>query len=64
MQGAFFYKDIAAVVGADVLDGVIGRFYKRHRNKAAGMQDMVDAIRTETGFDPKAISTSRLRKRF
>ena len=64
MQGAFFYKDVAAVVGADVLDGVIGRFYKKHKNQAAGMQDMVDAIKAETGFDPKAIVTARLRKRF
>jgi aminopeptidase N len=64
MQGAFFYKDVAAAVGPDVLDGVIGRFYKKHKNKAAGMQDMVDAIKAETGFDPKAIVTARLRKRF
>ncbi len=64
MQGAFFYKDVAVAVGPDVLDGVIGRFYKKHKNKAAGMQDMVDAIKAETGFDPKAIVTARLRKRF
>jgi len=64
MQGAFFYKDVAAVVGPEVLDGVIGRFYTKYKNKAAGMQDMVDAIKTETGFDPKAIVTARLRKRF
>ena len=64
MQGAFFYKDVAAAVGPEVLDGVIGRFYKKYKNKAAGMQDMVDAIKAETGFVPKAIVTTRLRKRF
>ncbi len=64
MQGAFFYKDVAAKVGAEVLDGVIGRFYKKYRNKAASMQDMVDAIKRETGFDPRAIVDARLRKRF
>jgi aminopeptidase N len=64
MQGAFFYKDVAAMVGPDVLDGVIGRFYKKYKNKPAGMQDMVNAIKTETGFDPKAIVAARLRKRF
>jgi aminopeptidase N len=64
MQGAFFYKDVAEAVGAEVLDGVIARFYVKYKNKAAGMQDMVDAIKTETGFDPKAIVTARLRKRF
>lgn len=64
MQGAFFYKDVAAAVGADVLDGVIGRFYKTYKNKPARMQDMVDAIKRETGFDPKAIVEARLRKQF
>lgn len=64
MQGAFFYKDVAAVVGADVLDGVIGRFYRAHKNKAASMQGMIDAIERDTGFDPTPIANARLRKRF
>ncbi|MCX5747313.1 MAG: peptidase M1, partial [Proteobacteria bacterium] len=64
MQGAFFYKDVAAAVGADVLDGVIGRFYRAHMNQPAGMQDMVDAIIADTGFDPRALVASRLRKKF
>jgi len=64
MQGAFFYKDVADVVGADVLDGVLGRFYQAHVNEAAGMQDMIDAIIDETGFDPTAIAEARLRTRF
>ena len=57
-------KDVAAEVGADVLDGVIGRFYQRHKNKPAGMQDMIDAIEAETGFDPTPIAEARLRKQF
>jgi Peptidase family M1 domain len=64
MQGAFFYKDVAAQVGADVLDGVIGRFYVKYKNKAAGMQDMIDAIKRETGFDPTPLAEQRLRKQF
>jgi aminopeptidase N len=64
MEGAFFYKDVAAAVGADVLDGVISRFYKKYKNKPASMQDMVDAIKRDTGFDPKAIVEARLRKQF
>ena len=64
MQGAFFYKDVADKIGADVLDGVIGRFYRKYKNKPAGMQDMVNAIKAETGFDPKAIVEARLRKQF
>jgi aminopeptidase N len=64
MQGAFFYKDVAARVGPAVLDGVIGRFYVKYKNKAAGMQDMIDAIKRETGFDPTPIAEQRLRKQF
>jgi hypothetical protein len=64
MQGAFFYKDVAAKVGVDVLDGVIGRFYQAHKTKPARMQDMIDAIKRDTGFDPTPIAEARLRKQF
>jgi hypothetical protein len=64
MQGAFFYKDVAAQVGVDVLDRVIGRFYVAHKNQPAGMQDMIDAIKADTGFDPTPIAEARLRKKF
>ncbi|MDB4952944.1 MAG: hypothetical protein JWO36_513 [Myxococcales bacterium] len=64
MEGAYFYKDVAAQVGADVLDGVLHRFYLAHRGKAAGMQDMVNAIKADTGFDPAQLVKDRLRKKF
>jgi aminopeptidase N len=64
MEGAFFYKDVAAQVGVDVLDGVIGRFYRAHHNQPAGMQDMIDAIKTDTGFDATDLAEARLRKKF
>jgi hypothetical protein len=64
MQGAFFYKDVAAKVGVDVLDGVIGRFYRAHKNQAASMQQMIDAIKRDTGYDPTPIARARLRKQF
>jgi aminopeptidase N len=64
MEGAFFYKDVAAAVGADVLDGVLARFYLAHRGQAASMQDMIDAIQADTGFDPSNLVETRLRKQF
>ena len=64
MQGAYFYKDVAAQIGAAKLDQIIGDFYKAHRNKPAGMQDMIDAIKAASGFDPTPIAQARLRKRF
>jgi aminopeptidase N len=64
MEGAYFYKDVAAKIGADALDGVLHDFYAAHRGQPAGMQDMIDLIKTETGFDPSQIVTDRLRKQF
>ena len=64
MEGAYFYKDVAAKVGPEVLDGVLARFYVAHVGQAAGMQDMIDAIKADTGFDPSALVESRLRKKF
>jgi aminopeptidase N len=64
MQGAFFYKDVAAQIGAEKLDKIISDFYKANRNKAAGMQQMIDAIKAATGYDPTPIAEARLRKRF
>jgi aminopeptidase N len=64
MQGAFFYKDVATQVGAAKLDAVLSKFYMTHKNKAAGMQQMIDLIKAETGFDPTPIATARLRKKF
>lgn len=64
MQGAFFYKDVAEQIGAEVLDGVLSRFYLAHKNQPAGMQDMIDAIKADTGFDAMPIAEARLRKKF
>ncbi len=64
MEGAFFYKDVAAQVGADRLDGVLHDFYLAHAGEAAGMQQMVDAIRRDTGFDPSPLVEARLRRKF
>jgi aminopeptidase N len=64
MQGAFFYKDVAAKVGVEALDHVLSNFYNAHKNQAAGMQQMIDAIKAETGFDPTPIAEARLRKHY
>jgi aminopeptidase N len=64
MEGAFFYKDVAAAVGADKLDQVFHDFYAAHRGRAAGMQDMIDLIEQETGFDASALVAARLRHKF
>jgi hypothetical protein len=61
MKGAFFYRAVADEVGADVLDGVLASFFEAHAGQAAGMQDMLDLIRAQTGFDPSALADGWLR---
>jgi aminopeptidase N len=62
-QGAFFYKDVATHVGVAELDRVIGTFYRTYAGRAAGMQDMLDMIEAETGFDPTTLAEGHLRVR-
>lgn len=62
-QGAFFYKAVAAEVGADQLDAVLAKFYQANVGRAAGMQDMLDLIEAETGFDPAQLAQRHLRVR-
>jgi hypothetical protein len=62
MKGAYFYRSVAAEIGADELDRVLSRFFELHAGEAAGMQDMLDLILAETGFDPSALADGWLRQ--
>ena len=61
IRGAFFYRAVARKVGADVLDEVLATFYRAHAGKAARMSDMLETIRTETGYDPTTCAQMWLR---
>jgi len=61
MKGAFFYKAVAAEVGVEALDKVLADFYAEHVGQAAHMQDMIDAIESDTGFDPMPLAEAWLR---
>ncbi|HTJ47031.1 MAG TPA: M1 family aminopeptidase [Kofleriaceae bacterium] len=54
LRGAFFYRGVALKVGDAALDHALAAFYQRYRGQAARMQDMLDVIRTDTGYDPTA----------
>ncbi len=60
-KGAFFYKAVEDHVGRPALDHAMGRFYAEHHNQAAGMQDLLDTIKADTGFDPTALAQAWLR---
>jgi len=61
MKGAFFYRAVEQQVGRVALDAAIARFYQTHANQAARMQDMLDAIEAQTGFDPSELADGWLR---
>jgi hypothetical protein len=61
MKGAFFYRAVEMQVGAAALDKAIATFYQENVGQAAGMQDMLDTIKAETGFDPSALAEAWLK---
>ncbi|MBI5486580.1 MAG: peptidase M1 [Deltaproteobacteria bacterium] len=61
VKGAFFFRAVADAIGADELDHVLRVFFSGHVGEAARMNDLLDAIRTETGFDPTALADDWLR---
>jgi len=60
-RGAFFYRAVAEQVGVEALDGVLAGFFQEHVGGAALMQDMIDYILAETGFDASALADAWLR---
>jgi aminopeptidase N len=61
MKGAFFYKKVEEQVGVAELDKAIAKFYATYAGQAAGMQDMLDTIKAETGFDPAQLADGWLK---
>ena len=60
-KGARFYRAVAEEIGAEALDEVLGMFYTMHHNQAARMQDLLDLIASDTGFDPEPLAGVWLR---
>ncbi len=61
MKGAFFFRAVATSIGAAELDRILGLFFATHVGEAAGMQDLLDLIHSESGFDPAALADGWLR---
>ena len=61
MKGAYFYRAVAEEIGADTLDGILSDFYMEHVGEAPGMQDMLDAIEIQSGFDATDLAEAWLR---
>lgn len=61
MKGAFFYRALADEIGADALDQALGVFFLQHVGTAAGMQDLLDTVQQETGYDPTSLAQGWLK---
>ncbi len=59
-KGAFFYRDLEAQLGRDVVVGVLSAFYNEHAGHAVGMADMLERIHSDTGFDPAPLASKWL----
>jgi aminopeptidase N len=51
MKGAFFMRAVEEQVGRTALDASIAGFYQERVGTAAGMQDLIDRIESDTGQD-------------
>jgi hypothetical protein len=49
MKGAFFYKEVAGVIGARELDAALAAFYRSHVGRAAHMNDLIAEIDRAAG---------------
>ncbi len=61
MKGAFFFRDVADEIGAELLDEVLAAFYQARRGEAARMTELLEAIEARTGFDPLPLAEEWLR---
>ena len=61
MKGAFFFRDVARMVGPDALDAALGTFTRQHMGHAMGMQSLLDHLESETETDLGPLATSWLR---
>lgn len=61
VRGAFFYRGVALKVGAAKLDEALHAFYMDHAGKPAHMSEMLDTIKTVTGYDPTTCADMWLR---
>lgn len=62
-KGAFFYRALEKQIGADAMDRVLAGFYQRHVGGTARMQQLLDLVKAETGYDPKPLADIWLRGR-
>lgn len=61
MKGAMFFRALEGRIGVAALMDVLAGFYLDHVGEAARMQDLLDRIQSDTGYDPTACAEAWLR---
>jgi hypothetical protein len=59
-RGALFLHAVAGRVGADAVLAALGVFHRAHVGRAAGVDDLVETLTAETGFDVSACAAAWL----
>jgi aminopeptidase N len=62
MKGAFFFRALEQRIGVASLMAVLAHFYAENVGKAAGFQDLLDMIASDTNYDPTTCATEWLRQ--
>ena len=62
MKGALFFKALEGRVGRDTVVAALAAFYEEYQGTAAGMQDLLDTISVQTGYDPTDCAQAWLRE--
>ncbi|QRK04981.1 peptidase M1 [Archangium violaceum] len=60
-KGAFFYRALEKEIGTEAMDRVLAGFYRSHVGGTARMQQMLELVKAETGYDPKPLADTWLR---
>ncbi len=59
--GAWFLAALEARLGTPAMDASLRRFFLQRRGQAAGIQQLLDAVEDETGYDAKPCALAWLR---
>jgi aminopeptidase N len=60
-RGAFFYRSLEGRIGGAAVEMALHDFYETRKGEAQGVQDLLDAIQTTTGYDASACAEAWLR---
>mgnify|MGYP002146944825 CR=1 FL=1 len=63
VKGALFLRAVERKIGRPMFDATMRQFYDAHDGEAAGVADLVDAIRATSGYDATACAQAWLATR-